>query len=88
MGQEGAYEPLMHPNGFVLPRLETKPSSAVTGTHGGDAAEWLSEVFGMELFAWQRYALDRALEYDKDNRLVWSTVIITVSRSELSDIVI
>lgn len=80
VGQEGAIEPLMHPNGFVLPRLETKPPSAVAGTHGGDAAEWLSEVYGMELFAWQRYALDRALEHDADGKLVWSTCLITVGR--------
>ena len=80
MEQEGAIQPRYHPDGFVLPRLETKPSTAVTGNHGGDAAKWLSEVYGMELFGWQRYALDRALEHDKDGQLVWSTVMITVGR--------
>ena len=34
----------------------------------------------MDLFGWQRYALDRALEHDKDGQLVWSTVLITVGR--------
>ena len=78
--REGALEPIYHQKGFVMPRLETKPSKAVTGTHGGKAADWLSNVYGMDLFAWQRYALDRALEHDKDGHLVWSTVLITVGR--------
>jgi len=63
-----------------MPRLETKAPSVVTGSFGGEAAEWLTSVFGMELFAWQRYALDRALEHDADMKLVWSAVIITVGR--------
>jgi len=79
-GREGAAEPLTHPDGFVLPRLETKPHSAVAGSHGGDAAKWLSEVYGMELFGWQRYALERCLEYDGDGKLCWSTCILTVGR--------
>jgi phage terminase large subunit-like protein len=37
-------------------------------------------VFGLELRGWQRHALDRALEYDQNGELVWSTVIITVGR--------
>jgi len=60
--------------------LETKTPSAVTGSFGGEAAAWLTTVFGMELFPWQRYALDRALEHDADQKLVWSAVIITVGR--------
>ncbi|HEY7821851.1 MAG TPA: terminase family protein [Acidimicrobiia bacterium] len=50
------------------------------GSWGGEAAEWLSRVFGLELRGWQRYALDRALEYDETGSLVWPTVIITVGR--------
>jgi phage terminase large subunit-like protein len=34
----------------------------------------------MELFAWQKYALDRALEYDTNGKLIWSAVVITVGR--------
>jgi len=34
----------------------------------------------MELRGWQRYALDRALEYDADEKLIWSAIIITVGR--------
>jgi phage terminase large subunit-like protein len=73
-------EPRMHPDGFVLPRLETKAPSGLGGTHGPQAAEWLKSVYGMELFAWQKYALDRALEYDTEGRLIWSAVVITVGR--------
>jgi phage terminase large subunit-like protein len=35
---------------------------------------------GLELFGWQRYALERALEHDADGHLVWPLVIITVGR--------
>ena len=73
-------EPRMHEAGFVLPRLETRPPSVVLGSFGDEAAEWLDRVFHMKLRGWQKYALDRALEYDQDRRLVWSAVIITVGR--------
>jgi phage terminase large subunit-like protein len=52
----------------------------VTGTHGIEAAVWLKEVYGMDLFPWQAYALNRALEHDANMKLVWSAVIITVGR--------
>jgi phage terminase large subunit-like protein len=52
----------------------------VVGSYGDDAAEWLDRVFNMQLFGWQKYALDRALEYDENRELVWSAVIITVAR--------
>ena len=80
MEQEGALEPRYHPDGFILPRLETKPPTAVTGTYGGDAAQWLTDVYGMTLFGWQRYALDRTLEHDAEGKLVWSTCLISVGR--------
>ena len=72
--------PRTHGDGFILPRLETKPPSDLGGTHGPQAAEWLKNVYGMELFAWQKYALDRALEYDTNGKLIWSAVVITVGR--------
>ena len=73
-------EPRTHLDGWVMPRLETRPPAVVLGSWGENASEWLSKVYGMELRGWQRYALDRALEYDQDKQLVWSTVIITVGR--------
>ena len=73
-------QPRTHGSGFILPRLETKRPSDYGGTHGPQAAEWLKSVYGMELFAWQKYALDRALEYDTKGRLIWSAVVITVGR--------
>lgn len=83
VAQEGKYspiEPRIHPDGWVMPRLETRPPTAVLGSFGERAAEWLRDVYGMDLRGWQRYALDRALEYDESGELVWSTVIITVGR--------
>jgi len=37
-------------------------------------------VFGLELRAWQAYALERALEHDEEGALIWSTIIVTVGR--------
>jgi hypothetical protein len=70
----------MHEDGWVYPRMETRPPASVRGTHGGKAAEWLKTVYGMTLRGWQRHALDRALEHDEDGRLVWSVVVLTVGR--------
>jgi phage terminase large subunit-like protein len=36
----------------------------------------------MDVRGWQGYVLDRALEHDADGRLVWPTVIVTVSRQQ------
>lgn len=44
------------------------------------AAAWAEAHYGVKLRGWQRYALDRALEHDKDGRLVWRFIIITVAR--------
>ena len=72
--------PEFDPAGWVRPRLETDAPRGVVGTHGGEAAEWLQRVYGMTLRAWQRHALDRALEHDQDGRLVWQVVVLTVGR--------
>ena len=78
--QSAPVRPEFDPGGWVLPRLETRPLASVRGTHGGEAAEWLSSVYGMTLRGWQRHALDRALEHDQDGKLVWSVVVLTVGR--------
>lgn len=70
----------MHPDGFILPRLETGRPEPVRGSYGQAAKTWLEDVFGLKLRGWQAYALDRALEHDAEGALVWSTVIITVGR--------
>ena len=72
--------PEFDPAGWVRPRLETRAPRGVTGTHGEEAAEWLQRVYGMTLRAWQRHALDRALEHDEEGRLVWQVVVLTVGR--------
>ena len=72
--------PVFHPDGFVMPRIETRAPAGVLGSYGGQAAEWLQDVYGMTLRGWQRYALGRALEFDENGQLVWPTVILTVGR--------
>lgn len=73
-------EPVRHPEGFVLPRLQTATHPRRCGTWGPDARTWIANVYGMQLRGWQAYALDRALEVDDSGALLWSKVIITVGR--------
>lgn len=70
----------MGPDGLLLPRLETGAHRAVKGSYGVRAAEWLSDVYGLTLRGWQRYALERILEHDAQGELVWRTAVITVAR--------
>lgn len=82
-GQDGPVshgEPRLHPDGFVLPRLETRPSGAVVGSYGGQARGWLRDTYGLVLRGWQGYAIDRALEHDADGVLVWPLVVLSVGR--------
>ncbi|CAB4191156.1 Terminase large subunit, Lambdalikevirus-type [uncultured Caudovirales phage] len=72
--------PDYHEDGFALPRLETARPARVVGSYGEEAAQWAEENMGLTLYGWQRYALDRALEYGEDGLLVWPLVIITVGR--------
>ena len=71
--------PKLDGGGHVRPRLETARHGDSGLSHGPAAAEWLENVYGMVLRPWQRYALDRALEYDS-NGLLWASVIISVGR--------
>ena len=75
-----AVGPSLSPDGLLLPRLESGPHRACTGTYGPRARAWVERVYGMTLRGWQAYALDRALEHDAEGRLVWGTIIITVAR--------
>jgi hypothetical protein len=80
-GQKQTDMARIHPEGFVLPRLETGPQRRTTETHGPAARIWLSTVYGLQLRGWQAYALDRALEYYPDTgELCWPTVVLTVAR--------
>ncbi len=79
-GREGPVEARTSPDGYILPRLETRASERMGGSYGESAAEWLRDVYGMDLRGWQRHALDRALEHDAEGNLLWPTVIITVGR--------
>ena len=52
----------------------------MTGSHGSEAAAWIREYLGLELYLWQRYALERILERRGDGSLRWRRVILTVAR--------
>lgn len=79
-GLEGPVHAQTSPDGYILPRLETRAPAALLGSYGESAAVWLRDVYGMDLRGWQRHALDRALEHDAEGNLLWPTVIITVGR--------
>jgi hypothetical protein len=79
-GLEGPVHARTSPDGYILPRLETRAPERMGGSYGQSAATWLSDVYGMDLRGWQRHALDRALEHDGEGNLLWPTVIITVGR--------
>ncbi len=81
-GPERAVEGLILPDGVRAPRLESGRHRAATGSYGAEAREWLAKRYSMEVRGWQGYVLDRALEHDADGRLVWPTVIVTVSRQQ------
>jgi hypothetical protein len=78
--REGTVKDRTTADGVRRPRLETKPSQAVTGSYGPKAREWLKAAHGLVLRGWQAYAIDRALEHDADGGLVWRTVVLSVAR--------
>ena len=79
-GPKRPVAPRVHQDGFILPRLESARPSAVTGSYGGQAREWLSSAYGLELRGWQAYALERALEHDESGSLYWPLVVLSVGR--------
>ena len=79
---EGLVRPEFHPEGFILPRLESVAPERARGSYGVEAEEWLGEHFDMSLLPWQRYALNRILEHDEYGNLVWPSVLLTVGRQQ------
>jgi hypothetical protein len=75
--------PEMHPDGWVLPRLETRRGIAADSL-GPEASKWIDDSGvlgpGNALRPWQRYVLDRALEVDERGELLHPTVVLTVAR--------
>lgn len=65
---------------FVLPRLESPPHRECVGSYGAEADAWLSCYFGIELYPFQRYVLERALEHREDGSLIHRNVVLTVPR--------
>jgi phage terminase large subunit-like protein len=65
---------------LVPPRFETPRPSDVGSSYGAEATAWVREYLGLELYPWQRYALERILERRDDGSLRWRRVILTVAR--------
>jgi hypothetical protein len=81
-GLERPEEARYHPDGFILPRLESAPPERSRGSYGVEAEQWLERHFGMTLLPWQRYAMNRMLEHDDNGDLIWPSVLLTVGRQQ------
>jgi hypothetical protein len=68
------------PEDATWPRLMSAPHPRAVGTLGVEVEAWAAERNGRPWRWWQRLAAYRMLEVDADGHLVWSTILLTVSR--------
>jgi hypothetical protein len=62
------------------PRLMTIPHPNAVGSYGARLIEWAKTERGVDLYWWQQLVAIRLLEHDKDGRLVWRDVFLSVAR--------
>lgn len=62
------------------PRWQTPLPDGVVGSWGPDVAAYAASVLGITLDRWQRRALNRALVYGADGRLLHRTYLISTAR--------
>jgi hypothetical protein len=68
------------PDNARWPRLMTGPHPAAVGSLGAEAIGWLREEVGLRLRWFQELGLVRALEHDRDGRLVWLEYLLSTAR--------
>ena len=62
------------------PRWQTPLPPGVVGSWGPDVEAWALAELGIQLDVWQRRALNRALAFDRDRRLVHRIYLVSVGR--------
>jgi len=65
---------------ITRPRWQTPLPADVAGSWGPDVAFYARRTLGIDLDRWQRRALNRALAYDHDGRLVHRLYLISTGR--------
>jgi hypothetical protein len=68
------------PADAVWPRLMTVPHARAVGSLGPEFIAWAEERSGGRLRWWQRLVAVRLLEHDRDGRLVWETMVLSMAR--------
>jgi hypothetical protein len=62
------------------PRLMTVPHHRAVGSIGDEFVDWVRAELGVRLRWWQQLVARRMLEVDADGVLVWSWILLSVSR--------
>ena len=68
------------PDDAIWPRLMSVPHRAAAGSLGPEFIDWAETREGRPLRWWQRLVATRLLETDRDGRLVWSVMLLTMGR--------
>ena len=68
------------PRDATWPRLMTAPHPKATGTFGPQFVRWAQAWTGKKLRWFQKLIAYRMLEHDRQKRLVWEQVIVTMAR--------
>jgi hypothetical protein len=68
------------PADATWPRLMTVPHPRAAGSLGPEFIRWAEARSEKELRWWQRLVATRMLEVDKDGKLVWETIVLSVAR--------
>ena len=68
------------PGTLILPDLITPRSPRAVDSYGPRVVHWTGKKLGIDLDAWQRFALERVLEHDDNGNLIAEQALISVAR--------
>jgi hypothetical protein len=68
------------PRDASWPRLMTVPHPSAVGSLGPEFISWAEQRTGRSLRWWQRLVATRLLETDRDGKLVWETLVLSMAR--------
>lgn len=73
---------------FPRPALMTPRSPLAMGSYGGRVERWAARRIGIEMDAWQSYAVRRLLEYGSDGCLLAQQGLISVGRQNGKSVIV